>query len=180
MAKVRRAKAYSKRKPVINSRKSKQKKFSYVKSIPEQKIKKLNMGDVKGYEEKKYGIKASLITLEDIQIRDMALEAARQTIHKDMVTSFQNNYFLKCHPFPHNILRNNRVFSGGSKGERIQTGMSKSFGSSEGRAATVRKNNVIFSAYFNGQENIHKVREFLKKAAPKLPCKTRINFEFLK
>jgi len=180
MAIVRRAKAYSKRKPLANTRKSKKHQLSYIKQVPPQKIVKFNMGDVPGYEQGKYKIKVNLSTGENIQIRDISLEAVRQSIHKDMTAAFQKAYFLRCHCYPHNILRNNRVYSGGSKGERIQTGMSKSFGTPEGRAAVVRKGKSVFTAYFNGVENISKVRAFFKKATPKLPCKTKIIFEILK
>lgn len=180
MAGVRRAKAYSKRKPIVNTRKSKKKQFSYVKAVPPQKIVKFNMGDIQKFEAGDFKIKGVISTVENIQIRDMALEAARQTIHKDLTNIFQKNYFLRCHPFPHNILRNNRVFSGASKGERVQTGMTLSFGTPEGRAATVKRNNPIFSAYFNGEFNIPKVRAVFKKTVPKLPCKTKIVFEIIK
>ena len=73
-----------------------------------------------------------------------------------------------------------RVFSGASKGERVQTGMSKGFGSSEGRAAVVKKNHSIFTAYFNGEGNISKLRGFFKKAIPKLPCKSKIVVDIMR
>jgi|SRR3989344_6859630 len=180
MVTVRRAKAYSKRNPAVNTRHSKRQQFSYVKAVPHQKIVKFNMGDPKAFNEGKFKIKMTLLAGEDIQIRDMALEAARQTIHKDLANLFQKNYFLRCNTFPHNILRNNRVFSGASKGERVQTGMTLSFGTPEGRAAVVKKDHPIFTAYFNGQPNIVKVREFFKKATPKLPCKSRLVSEEIK
>ncbi|MDP2926132.1 MAG: 50S ribosomal protein L16 [Nanoarchaeota archaeon] len=179
MAVKRKAKAYSKRKPVVNTRRSKKTQLSYIKMVPPQKVVKFSMGDVAGYEIGKYNIKIGLYTEENIQIRDLALEAARQAIHKEMTNSLQKAYFLRCHCYPHNITRNNRVYSGGSKGERIQTGMSKSFGSPEGRTAVVRKGNPIFTAYFSGQENIPKVRAIFKSASPKLPCKSKIVIEIM-
>lgn len=177
MAVKRKAKAYSKRNPVTNTRKSRKHQLSYIKMVPSQKIVKFNMGDVKGYEEKKYDWKITMSTEENIQIRDLALEAARQAIHKGMTDLLQKNYFLRCNTYPHNILRNNRVFSGGSKGERIQTGMSKSFGSPEGRAAVLKKGRPIFTSYFSGELIIPQVRAIFKIAAPKLPCKTRTVIE---
>ena len=180
MVTVRRAKAYSKKNPVVNTRHSKRQQFSYVKAVPHQKIVKFNMGDSKGFNEGKFNIKMTLISCENIQIRDLALEAARQTIHKDLTNLLQKNYFLRCNTFPHNILRNNRVFSGASKGERVQTGMTLSFGTPEGRAAVVKKNHAIFTAYFNGEANIAKVRSFFKKAVPKLPCKSKLVSEIIK
>ncbi len=180
MAKARKASAYSKRKPVINTRKSKVKKYSYVKSVPQQKVKKFNVGNVQKFEKGQFEIKGIIYCDENIQIRDMALEAARQSLNKDLQKLFQKNFFLKVHPYPHNILRNNRVFSGASKGERVQTGMRQSFGTPEGRAAVVKRGKPIFSVYFNDKNAIHKLRLGFKKATPKLPGKTKVNFEFLK
>jgi len=180
MASVRKAAAYSKRKPVINTRRSKKQQKSYVKTIPPQKVVKFNMGDYQGFEKGKYKIKIALESGESVQIRDLALEAIRQSLNKDMAKFIPNNFFLRCNVYPHNILRNNRIFSGGSKGERIQTGMRHSFGSSEGRAAIVKKGKSIFTVYFNGNENIPKVRDFFRKVKPKVPCKAIISFEKLK
>jgi len=179
MATVRRALAYSKRKPVTNTRRSKKQHLSYIKTVPPQKIVKFNMGDYKRFDQNKFQWKITLSTEENIQIRDLALEAVRQTLNKDLTKLIQKNFFLRCNVYPHNILRNNRIFSGGSKGERVQTGMRKSFGSPEGRAAVVKKGKPIFTAYFNGQENINKIRGFFKKATPKLPCKTKVVVEKL-
>ncbi|MGV8152064.1 MAG: 50S ribosomal protein L16 [Candidatus Nanoarchaeia archaeon] len=177
---VRRAKAYSKRNPVINTRKSKLQKYSYVKVVPPQKIVKFNMGDLHSFEQGKFEYKMTCSTEENIQIRDLALEAARQSILKGLTDLFQKAFFLRCNVFPHNILRNNRVFSGSSKGERVQTGMSKSFGTSEGRAAVVTKGGPIFTVYFSGESNISKVRGFFRSATPKLPCKTKVVAEKIK
>jgi ribosomal protein L16/L10AE len=177
MAVRRRASAYSKKNPVVNTRHSKKQQYSYIKTVPSQKIVKFNMGDIRSFEDGKFKIKGTLSTEENIQIRDLALEAVRQSIHKDLANLFQKNFFLRCNVFPHNVLRNNRVFSGASKGERVQTGMTLGFGTSEGRAAIVRRGHPIFTAYFNGDMNIHKVKLFFKKTSPKLPCKSRITFE---
>lgn len=139
------------------------------------------MGNYQTFEEGKFKNKMFIETEENIQIRDFSLEAVRQSLHKDLTKLLTlKNYFLRCNVYPHNILRNNRVFSGGSKGERIQTGMSKSFGSSEGRAAIVKKGRPVFTAYFEGEANVPKIKIFFKKVTPKLPCKTKIIYEKLK
>ena len=138
------------------------------------------MGDYKGFEDNKYKIKMSLDAGDNIQVRDLALEAIRQSLNKDMTKLIQKNFFLRCNVYPHNILRNNRIFSGGSKGERIQTGMKNSFGSPEGRAAIVKKGKPIFTLYYNGNEHIPKVKTFFKKVKPKLPGKSIVSFENLK
>jgi len=180
MVATRKASAYSRRKPIVNTRKSRKQQKSFIKTIPPQKIVKFNMGDIKGFENKKYKIKMSLDAGESVQVRDLALEAIRQTLNKDLTVFFQKNFFLRCNVYPHNILRNNRIFSGGSKGERVQTGMKNSFGSSEGRAAIVKKGKPVFTSYFNGNENVANVRLFFKKVKPKLPGKSLVNVEILR
>jgi len=180
MARVRKASAYSKKKPVINTRRSKKQQLSYIKTIPPQKIVKFNMGDYKKFEKGRFRFRITLLTQENIQIRDLALESARQSLNKDLTKLFQKNFFLRCNVYPHNILRNNRIFSGGSKGERIQTGMRQSFGSSDGRAAVVKKGRPVFTAYFSTETDIPEVRAFFKKITPRLPCKTKLVVENLK
>ena len=180
MAVVRKALAYSKRKPVTNTRRSKRQQLSYIKTVPPQKIVKFNMGDYKKFEKNRFRFKITISTAENIQIRDLALEASRQSLNKDLTKLFQKNFFLRCNVYPHNILRNNRIFSGGSKGERVQTGMTKSFGSPEGRAAVIKKGKPVFTAYFSTESAIPKVRHAFKKVCPKLPCKTKIVVEKLK
>ncbi len=177
MATVRKASAYSKKIPVVNTRKSKQTQKSYIKMVPPQRIVKFNLGDCLGFEQGKYKLKGTIFAGENIQIRDMALEAARQSLNKDLVNTFQKNFFMRVNVYPHNILRNNRIFSGGSKGERIQTGMQKSFGSSEGRAAVIKEGKSIFTVYYNGEENNPKIRDFFRKVTPKLACKSVVKFE---
>ncbi|MFA5174343.1 MAG: 50S ribosomal protein L16 [Candidatus Pacearchaeota archaeon] len=180
MATTRKALAYSKKQPVVNTRHSRKQQFSYIKAVPVQKIVKFNMGDIQAYQRGDFGIKMTLSTEENIQIRDLALESVRQTLLKDISVLFQKNFFFRCNVFPHNILRNNRVFSGASKGERVQTGMTLSFGTPEGRAAIVKRGNPIFTVYFNGEKNIAFMRKFFRKAAPKLPCKSKVSVEIMK
>ncbi len=176
----RKAKAYSKRKPLANTRRSKKTQYSYVKMVPPQKIVKFNMGNYKALEDGKYNYKITLSSDEPIQIRDLALEAMRQSIHKDMTALLtQTNYFLRCNVYPHNILRNNRVFSGGSKGERVQTGMTLRIGTPEGRAAVVKKGQAVFTAYFSGEENIPKVKDYFRKVKAKVPCRAIITVQKL-
>jgi len=110
MATVRKALAYSKRKPITNTRKSRKKKYSYIKSVPDQKIKKFNMGNIQKFEKDQFKVIGTICAAENIQIRDIALEAVRQSLNKDAQKIFQKNYFLKCYPFPHNILRNIGLF----------------------------------------------------------------------
>jgi hypothetical protein len=60
MAVKRRAKAYSKRKPLANTRRSRKQQLSYIKMVPPRKVVRFNMADSKGFEEGIYKIKVTL------------------------------------------------------------------------------------------------------------------------
>ena len=93
MGTVRKALAYSKRKPVVNTRRSKRHQLSYIKTVPPQKVVKFNMGDYKKFEKDRFKFKVTVSTAENIQIRDLALEASRQSLNKDLTKLFQKNFF---------------------------------------------------------------------------------------
>jgi large subunit ribosomal protein L10e len=174
---LRKALAYSKKKVRPYTRKSKVKSRSYIKTIPQQKIVKFRMGDVKGYETGKLKNVIKLVAGEGILIRDNALEASRQYIHKALQEEIPGQYYLEIKVFPHHILRENKVLTGASKGERVNTGMQLSFGSVMGRAAIVKPNQTIFLvAVFH-----EKLRELavkaLEKIKAKIPCHARIVIE---
>jgi large subunit ribosomal protein L10e len=178
MAATRKALAYSKRKPVVNTRRSKKQQLSYIKTVPPHKIVKFNMGNVQAYDAGRFPLSLALLSAEPVQIRDLAIEAVRQSLHKDLAKLLTiKHYFLQCNVYPHNILRNNRIFSGGSKGERVQTGMRKSFGSPEGRAAIVKKGHAIFTVHFADKEHIPKIKTFFSKVKPKVPCSTKVRVD---
>ena len=178
---VRRARAYTKRKYTPYTRKSQRvKKLAYVKTVPPQKIVKFNMGNISDYNKGKYKNSIKIIANQDVQIRDLALEAVRQMLHNRMTKTIPGTYYLVCRPFPHQILRDNKTFSGGTKGERVQTGMKHSFGSTIGRAAHVKKGKSIFEIHFFNKRDANYIRGLCKSAVPKLPCKTKIVYEQVK
>jgi ribosomal protein L16/L10AE len=180
MAATRKALAYSKRKSTPYTRKSKKKSRNYVKTVPPQKIVKFNMGEISAFNKGKMKNKITIVALENVQIRDMALEAVRQMLHNRMTKNIPKTYYLACRPFPHQILRDNKTFSGGTKGERVQTGMKHSFGSTTGRAAVVKKGKPIFEIAFLNKKDAPYIRKLCKSAVPKLPCKTKIVYKELK
>lgn len=174
---LRRAAAYSKKYARPYTRKSKVKSKSYIKTIPPQKIIKFNMGNIKAFENGEYKILLRLISKEKVMIRDNALEACRQVIHKDLENAMLGAYFFAVRKYPHHILRENKVYSGGSKGERVNTGMQQSFGTAIGRAAFIDPGEVIFEIAFNEKKHIQVARKALEKIKPKLACATKIVFE---
>ncbi len=174
---IRKAKAYSKKICTAYTRKSRIKSKNYVKTVPPQKIVKFNMEKTSDYLKGNLKNVIRLIAEHEVQIRDLALEATRQRLHNVLQKKLLGNYYLACKPFPHQILRDNKIFSGGSKGERIQSGMKHSFGSTTGRAAHVKAGDTVFLIAFPNKKDTAFVRALCKSCVPKLPCKTRILYE---
>lgn len=177
---LRKACAYSKKYARPYTRKSKKRSKSYIKTMPQQKIVKFDMGNTKAFQRGKYGFVMKLVSKEKAMIRDNALEACRQAIHKDFEKSIPGAYYFSIRKYPHHILRENRMYSGGSKGERVNTGMSQSFGTVIGRAAVINPNDIIFIVAFAEKKSVQMARKALQKIRPKLACTTKIVFEMKK
>ena len=137
---VRKAGAYSKMKITSYTRKSqKVKHLNYIKAVPNQRVTKFNMGNVPKFQRGEFKCFLTLYSMYNIQIRDMALEAARQMMTNQLTKMLMDeNYYLACKPYPHQVIRENKTFSGGSKGERVQSGMAHSFGTTMFRSAVVK------------------------------------------
>ncbi len=177
---IRKALAYSKRNYTPFTRKSKVKHLNYVKTVPPQKIVKFNMGASGKYYAGGFKNIISITSCENLVIRDLALEAARQMLHNKLQKELLENYYLGCKIFPHQILRDNKTFSGGTKGERVQSGMKHSFGSTIGRAAPIRAGHPVFIIAFDNKKDIPFIRNLCRGAVPKLPCKTKIVYKELR
>lgn len=174
---LRKACAYSKKYARPYTRKSKVRSKSYIKTIPQQKIVKFYMGNVKAFQKGRYKFVLKALSKERVMIRDNALEACRQVIHKDLEKAIPGAYYFAIRKYPHQILRENRMYSGGSKGERVNTGMQQSFGSVIGRAAVVKAGEEIFVVAFAEEKNITVARRALEKIKPKLACGVKITLE---
>ena len=178
---VRRAMAYSKKWSTAFTRKSRKvKHLNYIKAVPNQKVSKFNMGNLKKLHNGEFKNVIRITSEINVQIRDLALEASRQYIHNKIEKKLLDNFSLELKPYPHQILRDNKIFSGGSKGERVQSGMSHSYGTSEGRAAVLRVGETIFIVSFGNKKDTDFVRTICKSAVAKLPCATRIIYEEIK
>jgi len=173
---LRKAGAYSKKKVRPYTRKSTKKSKSYIKTIPQHKITKFNMGDLKGYESGKYNIVLRLISKENVQIRDNALEAVRQMVNRNLEKQIPGQFFFAVRVFPHHILRENKMLTAAGA-DRMQTGMQLSFGKTTGRAAIVKENQDVFLIAVSGQKNMNISRKILSSAKARLPCKTQIILE---
>ena len=146
-------------------------RHEYIKSIPQSKITKFTMGDTKA----SFGFQASLIAKESAQIRTNALEAARVATNRVLMEKLQNNYLLHVIPYPHVILRENKMIFG-AHADRLQDGMSRAFGKPIGTAARVKSGQEIIQIRV-AKEAVDTAKEALKRGSIKLPIPCRIVIE---
>jgi large subunit ribosomal protein L10e len=146
----------------------------FVKGFPPSKITKFTMGDTKT----DFEYEGRLISLEPAQIRHNALEATRVATNRLLMEKLVNNYQLQVYPYPHTILRENKMIFG-AHADRLQDGMRRSFGKPIGTAARVRPGQTIISVSVN-HEYVDLMKECLKRGSAKLPMPCRIVIEKLK
>lgn len=144
---------------------------SYIKSMPHQDITQFRMGRPSS----DYNITFSLVAQDAIQVRDNALESARQTINKHLEKTIPFNFYFVVRIFPHQVIRENKMISGAGA-DRLQKGMRQSFGKPTDKTARLRKNQVLFtiSTY---KEKMSKIQTALTRALKKLPGAYRIRIK---
>jgi large subunit ribosomal protein L10e len=164
MAKIRKWVAY-RRLERPYTRVSKYRKKAYIRITPHITIARFNMGNTK----KKFPIYLHLISKEDLQIRQNALDAARMTCNKLLESVLTpNNYHLLIRTYPHHVLRENPLASGAGA-DRMSTGMSAAFGKPIGMAARIKEGDEIFTVGVENDAAIKTASEALRKARTKLP-----------
>jgi len=151
------------------TRTSKYQGKSYVKVNPNIKVVAFETGSPM----KKFQYTLSLISKTDLQIRDNALESAKQTSNRILEKTIGlAAYHLKIKPYPHHVLRENPI-AAGAGADRFSTGMQKSFGKPIGVAAQVRKGQTIFQISVD-EANLGLAKTALSRASKKLPCSCTI------
>jgi large subunit ribosomal protein L10e len=118
---------------------------------------------------------ARLIALEKAQIRHNALEAARVAANRELMEKLVDNYCLRVHPYPHTILRENKMIFG-AHADRLQDGMRRSFGKPIGTAARVKPDQTIIAINVNAN-GVEAAKRALKLGSAKLPIPCRITIE---
>jgi large subunit ribosomal protein L10e len=143
----------------------------FAKGFPPPKIVKFTMGDIKGT----FEVEAKLIALKRAQIRHSALEAARIATNRLLLDKLENDYLLQIRPYPHIILRENKMIFG-AHADRLQQGMRRSFGKAIGTAARVRPEQTLITVKVKSAA-IDTAKESLKRGSAKLPipCKITVN-----
>ena len=143
----------------------------FVKGFPPPKINKFTMGDTKG----DFEYEAKLVALKRAQIRHSALEAARVATNRLLMDKLENNYLMQIHPYPHVILRENKMIFG-AHADRLQDGMRRSFGKPIGTAARIEPNQTIITVKVNAN-GVEIAKESLTRGSAKLPIPCRIVIE---
>jgi len=146
----------------------------FARGFPPPKIVKFTMGDTKGT----FEVEAKLIALRRAQIRHSALEAARIATNRVLLDKLTNDYLLQIHPYPHIILRENKMIFG-AHADRLQQGMRRSFGKAIGTAARVEPDQTIITVKVKAN-SVETAKESLKRGSAKLPIPCKITVERIK
>lgn len=126
-----------------------------------------------GSDAKKYAWQLDLVAKSDLQIRDRAIESARQTTNRHLESKLGKKEFkFKVMMYPHHILRENPLASGAGA-DRMSTGMKHSFGKPIGVAARCRKGQTLFRLLVQ-KKHLEAGRDALKKAGYKVPCSVKM------
>lgn len=174
MSRIRKFCAYRRIDRPPYTRYSKYKKLSYVRSRPVCRVVRFDMGDCR----KNYDKVHHLICEASVQIRDNAIESARQSSVRLLEKVLgKMGFFLQVRIYPHHVLRENTLASGAGA-DRMSTGMAHSYGKNIGIAARVYKGKPLFSVHCFKEADATAKRA-LKLASHKLPCKCRIIEEVL-
>jgi len=143
----------------------------YARGFPPPKIVKFTMGDTKAT----FDWEAQLIALKRAQIRHSALEAARVATNRILMDKLVNDYLMLVLPYPHMILRENKMIFG-AHADRLQQGMRRSFGKAIGTAARVEPDQPIITVRVRASA-LETAKESLKRGSAKLPIPCRITVE---
>ena len=170
---LRKGSAYSKRYARPFTRVSKKRTKSYIKTVPNSQIVKFKMGDIKGFDKGEYPIALHIVSKENCQVRDNSIEAVRQFLNRFLQVKLGKEFYLAVPIYPHHILRENKMLTGAGA-DRMQTGMSRSFGKTMGRAALVKPGQTMYIIGVKDAKAEVEARKLIKSVKSRLACKTTI------
>ena len=143
----------------------------YIRGSPVSKIVKFTMGDTSS----NYKYQARLIAEKAVQIRHNALESARVASNRVLSEKLGKDYHLKILPYPHVVLRENKMIFG-AHADRLQQGMRRSFGKAIGTAARVEPEQTLITVKVKATA-VDTAKESLKRGSAKLPIPCKIIVE---
>ena len=146
----------------------------YARGFPPPKIVKFTMGDIKGT----FEVEAKLVATKRAQVLHSALEAARIATNRLLIENLENAYLMQIRPYPHIILRENKMIFG-AHADRLQQGMRRSFGKAIGTAARIEPGQTIITVKVKANA-VNTAKESLKRGNAKLPIPCKIIVEKIK
>lgn len=142
---------------------------SYVVGVPYPRIHVFNMGN----KDRDFEREVYLVSKDDANIRDNALEAARTVANKYLESKLgKDNYFFKILIYPHNVLREKSIATGAGA-DRFSRGMKLAFGRPSGKAAIVKSGQKMLMVRVD-EKNVNVAKEALKRADSKIRCRARV------
>tara|TARA_Y100000310_G_C20703745_1_gene832629 strand:+ start:8595 stop:9116 length:522 start_codon:yes stop_codon:yes gene_type:complete len=151
------------------TRVSKYKKKAFIRVTPSVRVVRFTSGNHK----KKFPFTLNLISKSDLNIRDNALESARQTSNRLLERTLGTAaYAMRVKVYPYHIIREHALATGAGA-DRFSSGMAHSFGKPVGNAARVKKGQSVFEVKI-GKENLELARKALTRASKKIPCSCTI------
>ena len=158
------------------TRKSKVKSKAYIKAVPPSSVVKYVMGNTQKWYKKEFPFRVDIISEVDCQIRDVALEASRQQILREIGEQIGNDFYLNVAVAPHHILREHKQ-AAVAQADRMSQGMALSFGRTAGRAAQVHKGKSIFIIGLPTEQAVAKLRGIYNTTRAKMPVTTRFEVQ---
>jgi len=140
---------------------------SYVKGVPNSKVRQFNMGT-----DKRYELEVDLVAQVPIQVRDNSIEAARQAANKYLEKKLFANFYLQVVASPHLVLREHSAL-GVAGADRISKGMKRAFGKPKGRMARIRPDGVLFRARIMAKD-LTVLKKALDRATRKISGKWKL------
>ena len=151
------------------TRVSKYREKSFIRTTHNSKVVLFDMGNPR----KEFNYKITLHVNSNLQIRDNALESAREATNRVMEKSAGvPNYHFKVNVYPFQILRENPLAQGAGA-DRFSTGMQKAFGKPIGQAIRAKKGMILFTISTD-KDFISTAKDALHTAGTKLPCKCSV------
>merc|ERR1711972_311987 len=155
---------YAKGKPWPKSR--------FVRGVPDPKIRIFDTGKKKIPCEE-FPSAVHMVCDEKQQITSEALEAARISVNKYMITNAGRDFFhIRVRPHPFHVLRINKTLSCAGA-DRLSTGMRGAFGKSYGTAARVHIGQVLISIRTK-EEKLEVALEALRRAKFKFAGRQKV------
>jgi len=170
---IRKGAAYSKRYARPYTRVSKKRTKSYIKTVPNSRIVKFKMGDIRGFDKGEYPVQLHVISKENCQVRDNAIEAVRQYLNRFLQVRLGKEFYLGVQIYPHHILRENKMLTGAGA-DRMQTGMSRAFGKTMGRAAFVKPGQTLYIIGVKDAKAEVEAKKLIKSSKARLACKVAV------